>query len=260
MNRLTRHTQLHDAFNKNALNVLKDEALELEIFTFLQRLSNNDMFEVMSAHSRKIRKIDMKQEIKEIKERYEQLGKYSLTLDNFFKMCIMIQRMNCDLPIILMGESGVGKTALIRFLVEVVYKQTFLCFNVHAGINEERLIKWKEEILSAIKQHNKQEGYKIWVFFDEFNTTDELSYIKEMIIDRKFQGYSFPDNVVFVAACNPYREIKASKHKSAGIKKAMIASNSDNLAFKVKPPPLAMISLMWDYQQLREHVNKLFIT
>lgn len=42
---------------------------------------------------------------------------YSLTLDNFLKMCLIIQRMRARIPINIMGETGVGKTALIRFLV-----------------------------------------------------------------------------------------------------------------------------------------------
>jgi putative ribosome biogenesis GTPase RsgA len=38
-----------------------------------------------------------------------------------------------------MGESGVGKTALIDFLVRVVFEETLLIFSVHAGIHEEDL-------------------------------------------------------------------------------------------------------------------------
>lgn len=70
-----------------------------------------------------------------MKEFIPELSNYSLTLDNFFKMCLIIHRMNCGLPIVIMGESGVGKTALIKFLANVVFKHTFICFNVHAGIN-----------------------------------------------------------------------------------------------------------------------------
>jgi hypothetical protein len=33
-----------------------------------------------------------------------------------------------------MGESGVGKTTLIRFVVEEIYEEKLLTFNVHAGI------------------------------------------------------------------------------------------------------------------------------
>ena len=59
--------------------------------------------------------------MKEVKDKSENLKNYSVTLDNFFKMCLIIQRAVSNIPIIVMGESGVGKTALIKFLVEVVF-------------------------------------------------------------------------------------------------------------------------------------------
>lgn len=40
-----------------------------------------------------------------------------------------------------------------------------------------------------------------------------------MIIDRRFQGHPIPENVILIAACNPYRERQESNHTRAGIKK-----------------------------------------
>jgi midasin (ATPase involved in ribosome maturation) len=51
-------------------------------------------------------------------------------------MCLIFQRALSNIPIIVMGESGVGKTALIQYLVEVVLNSKFLAFNIHAGIDE----------------------------------------------------------------------------------------------------------------------------
>lgn len=77
----------------------------------------------------------------------------------------------------------------------------------------------------------------MWVFFDEFNTSDELSYIKEIVIDRRFIGELLPSNIVFCTASNPYR-MKKNTNKTR--------------AFNVKPPNLSMVSLMWDYEQLKK--------
>lgn len=85
-----------------------------------------------------------------MKKTVKGLSAYSVTLDNFFKMCLIIQRMICHLPIIIMGQSGVGKTALIKFLANTVFQHTFICFNVHAGINEDKLIKWYQQILDTV--------------------------------------------------------------------------------------------------------------
>jgi len=41
---------------------------------------------------------------------------YALTLDNFYKMCLIIQRIRAKVPVVVMGETGVGKTSLVRFL------------------------------------------------------------------------------------------------------------------------------------------------
>jgi midasin (ATPase involved in ribosome maturation) len=67
---------------------------------------------------------------------------YSFTLDNFYKMCLIVQRMRANIPIIIMGETGVGKTALIRYLVNNVFKDKLMLFSIHAGINEARLIEF----------------------------------------------------------------------------------------------------------------------
>lgn len=79
-----------------------------------------------------------------------------------------------------------------------------------------------------------------------------------MVIDRRFRGIPLPDNVIMIAACNPYRMKYAKKTVKAGIKKE--DPNDDGLAFKVKPPNMSMIQFMWDYQQLQERELQLYIS
>jgi midasin (ATPase involved in ribosome maturation) len=71
---------------------------------------------------------------------------YSLTLDNFYKMCLIVLRMRANIPIIVMGETGVGKTALIRYLVENVFRDQLKLFDIHAGVAESHLIGMVKEI------------------------------------------------------------------------------------------------------------------
>jgi len=53
-----------------------------------------------------------------------------------------------------------------------------------------------------------------------------------------------------LAACNPYRKKQDNVTRiRAGIRRTQ-EINPNELAFKVKPPTLSMIQLMWDYQQL----------
>lgn len=74
---------------------------------------------------------------------------YSLTLDNFFKMCLIVQRMRANIPIIIMGETGVGKTALIDHLVKNVFLDELIQFNIHAGTNEAKLVEFDKDMRSA---------------------------------------------------------------------------------------------------------------
>jgi len=47
---------------------------------------------------------------------------YVVNIDNFFKMCLITQRMRLNIPIVIMGEAGIGKTALLRHVVNHLYR------------------------------------------------------------------------------------------------------------------------------------------
>ena len=43
-----------------------------------------------------------------------------------------------------MGETGVGKTSLVEYLCKIIDAE-FKVLNVHAGVNEEDILKFVEE-------------------------------------------------------------------------------------------------------------------
>ena len=43
-----------------------------------------------------------------------------LTRDNIIKMAIIYQRIVGNIPLIIMGETGVGKTILIKYLAKLI--------------------------------------------------------------------------------------------------------------------------------------------
>jgi len=43
---------------------------------------------------------------------------YVFTVDNFIKMCLILIRLRARIPVIMMGETGCGKTSLIKKLSE----------------------------------------------------------------------------------------------------------------------------------------------
>jgi hypothetical protein len=68
----------------------------------------------------------------------------------------------------------------------------------------------------------QRDDKNFWVFFDEFNTTDNLGLICEILTSRTLLGKLIPQNMVLLAACNPYK-LRVKKNKfdeNVGIKRA----------------------------------------
>ncbi len=68
----------------------------------------------------------------------------------------------------------------------------------------------------------KVAGKRLWAFFDEFNTTENLGLICELLTERTILGDPIPDNMCLLAACNPYkmRSKKVKFGENVGIKRA----------------------------------------
>lgn len=60
-------------------------------------------------------------------------------------MILIFMRAMANIPIIIMGETGVGKTALVRFMIEVILGDKFHIINFHAGITKKFLIESMEK-------------------------------------------------------------------------------------------------------------------
>lgn len=55
------------------------------------------------------------------------------------KLVLIHLRLRANIPIILMGETGVGKTSLVEYLSKVI-ESDLLTMNVHAGVTEDEII------------------------------------------------------------------------------------------------------------------------
>ena len=64
-----------------------------------------------------------------------------------------------------------------------------------------------KEVLE-LAQKNKKESPPVdtVLFFDEANTTEAIGLIKEIMCDRRLNGKPIPEDIKFIAACNPYRK------------------------------------------------------
>lgn len=114
---------------------------------------------------------------------------------------MVIQKARVREPVILMGETGCGKTYLIKFISEALFgrKAKFHQFTFHFGIQEMEFQNFMDKVLADAIQ-NEQEMQ--WVFFDEFNTSSLQPFVTELLVDRVFSLVP-PDNGKFPSNTRP---------------------------------------------------------
>jgi chromosomal replication initiation ATPase DnaA len=98
---------------------------------------------------------------------------------------MVIQKARVREPVILMGETGCGKTYLVKYIAEVIFQKRaqFHQLTFHYGKKEEELIEFMTKVIQEAKNN---ENEMQWVFFDEFNTSSLQPYVAELLVDRVF--------------------------------------------------------------------------
>ena len=132
--------------------------------------------------------MSLKEATEEIKQ---MLDSYKITEDNYKKMILILFRIFANIPVILMGETGCGKTELIKQLMKMLNKdrdkknQNFIIKNMHSGVKESEII---EVIEKAEKNLEESKNDLLCIFFDEINTTSLLSKMKEIFVNHSLNG------------------------------------------------------------------------
>ena len=183
--------------------------------------------------------------------------KYALTPDNVLKMVLILLRIRANIPVIIMGETGCGKTSLVRYLAKTC-DVPFHVFNFHAGVTENQIIDFLEEMKkgAVCPERNNQ---PVWVFLDEINTCDYLGTINEVMCHRTLRGKPLPTNLVFIAACNPYRLRPSEKILTSGLSEKTSLDEYSGLVYRVHPLPETMVDYVWDYGSVSPEDEKRYI-
>jgi energy-coupling factor transporter ATP-binding protein EcfA2 len=170
-------------------------------------------------------------------------------------MLLILTRIRENIPIILMGETGCGKTSLIKKLFEIMinkstFKMKILSFNEE--ILDEDIVDFINNIKIDAKkleeeEQKKKEKYelrgifynknKIWVFLDQINRCKSTALITELICKHSIFGKKLPESIEFIAACNPYR-FKEKKLKDI---------NDKELAYNVNPFPSSLYNFVLNF-------------
>jgi len=192
-------------------------------------------------------------------------SQYVFTADSYIKMLLIYLRIQSNLPVLIMGETGCGKTALIQCLCQKILDDHMEVFHIHAGINNDRIIETMRNFIAKAKTY---ENKRLWIFFDEFNTTPSIGLLKEIICERRFMGDKLPSNMVFLGACNPQRRSgkKRQADETEGTRKyrsnehRRLQGIDPTLLYSVVSIPETMLEHVWDYGYLDSLTERTYIT
>ena len=239
--------------------------------------------------------MDLKDDLKLLKSRLtleEIVGKYVFTVDNYIKMVLILMKIRANIPIVMMGETGCGKTSLIKMLTRLMNngsEENMKILNIHAGTNDDDIIKFIEKISKVAKKYEEEDrieaeerkklgelfiARKLWVFLDEINTTKSMGLISELMCKHTCRGKPLLSNIALIAACNPYRYYKGVK-VSAGldIKNAIKEKKNlninefekferkinSNLVYTVNPLPHSLLNFVFDFGNLGKDDEEKYI-
>jgi chromosomal replication initiation ATPase DnaA len=79
---------------------------------------------------------------------------YVLTPDNLLKMALIYKKVMARVPVVIMGETGCGKTSLLKTLAQYCDVELF-CMTLHAGTSENDIRKFVAKAESEAV-HNKK--------------------------------------------------------------------------------------------------------
>ena len=312
---------LMSGINRQAKNILQEKVTEMT------KLQNIEKILYVMGKSWSMKKT-------EDETTYDPDPTYELTMDNVLKIMAIYMRFRCNIPVIVMGETGCGKTRLIKYLCDLqkppdnpnkpkAPEINNMCLvKVHGGIssqdiidhvrkaqrlaarNKELFIKYIEDLKEMEKRERRKRGIQVEegerddgteeekeerrketerereiftiLFFDEANSTEAIGTIKEILCDGRMNGekIDFSNGLKIIAACNPYKKhpeevIKnfekaglgfyASETSAAQEKLGNNLSMRD-LVYRVQPLPTSMLPMIWDFGQLNDTVEKLYIT
>ncbi|XP_012308178.2 E3 ubiquitin-protein ligase RNF213 isoform X2 [Aotus nancymaae] len=264
-----------DAINHLTREVIKRDVMTVDLYRglLLQRVPFNVDFDGLP-RKEKLERLCL---ALGIRRAIDPDDTYELTTDNMLKILAIEMRFRCGIPVIIMGETGCGKTRLIKFLSDLrrggAEADTIKLVKVHGGTTADVIYfrVWEAEKVAFFNKVQHQ--LDTILFFDEANTTEAISCIKEVLCDRTLDGQPLAEDsgLHVIAACNPYRkhsEEMICRLESAGLGYRVSAEETADrlgsiplrqLVYRVHALPPSLVPLVWDFGQLSDTAEKLYI-
>ncbi|KAL4464488.1 hypothetical protein ABPG72_003898 [Tetrahymena utriculariae] len=132
---------------------------------------------------------NMKSVKEELQEKYSDIA---ITKTIARKICFLYIKINSDIPTLIMGETGVGKTIIVKYLSSIMNSAMFT-LDVHAGLTQNEIFQWVK-LLIQLNQLNIDEYIQKIDDIDKDLLNDpeneKLNYEKNLLE----QFYSFKKN------------------------------------------------------------------
>ncbi|XP_066922902.1 E3 ubiquitin-protein ligase rnf213-alpha-like [Clytia hemisphaerica] len=266
-------------------NIIKQNIMEKQLYEILDRQMAGDFINFRTNFNdlSKLNKIKVLCRVMGLPDGDEHIfdpdPTYELTIDNMKKMLAIHMRLRCGVPVVLMGETGCGKTTLIRFMCSLCAgpatenqrtPKNMLLVKVHGGITMDDI---RQRVVKALEMAEANNQTNTVLFLDEANTTDAIGLIKEVMVDKMLFGKPLAIaqyGLDIIAACNPYRQHTnemVKKLETAGLGYHVGAVDTyekmgeiplRQLVYRVHPLPESMKPLVWDFGQLNSETEQLY--
>ena len=182
---------------------------------------------------------------------------YVITNDNFKKMILLFYRIKANVPVIIMGETGCGKTVLITKLNQILNNGEILVkiIKIHPWTTEDDICNKMEEMEEEAKKNKEKER---WLLFDEMNTCLSLSLLTEIFINRTYNGEKIRENIRLIGVCNPYRKRRHNSEK-CGLSIDYDNDKDNELVYQVQPFPPTLLFYVFSFGSINEEDEKQYI-
>ncbi|XP_060883843.1 E3 ubiquitin-protein ligase rnf213-beta [Labrus mixtus] len=268
------------AVDPHSLKVLIEDVMSKELFQGLerQRISLTEDFDQLDRQV-KIKRISSVVGAKKgmTSSKFDPDPSYELTADNVMKMLAIHMRFRCGIPVVIMGETGCGKTRLVGFLCDLQKEErpveNMVLVKVHGGTTAEMIYRKVREAEKLAEENRRLHKLDTILFFDEANTTEAIFAIKEILCDHSMKGEPLKagSGLKIIAACNPYRKHSpemVERLERAGLGYRVKANETEDrlgkvplrqLVYRVHPLPPSMATLVWDFGQLSDSTELSYI-
>ncbi|GIQ83077.1 hypothetical protein KIPB_004330 [Kipferlia bialata] len=173
------------------------------------------------------------------------VASYEFTPDVALKMCMLHTKVSTGQPVLLTGDGGTGKTALVTSYLEMMMALApegtfgYTTATVNASTSEETI----EGLFSDMSRHREGVSRDV-LFLDEVNASPFSTEIMAGVLSRQFRGHPFPPSLSVVMAVNPLRTCHQEN--------AMLHSMRHTVpyVFRVNPIPESMLRCLIDFGSL----------